>query len=185
MVCMTVVMADDTYPYLTIECADGSTTTLNVNNLTMSVDDSSLTAVNDNGTASFPLTDLTEMYFSGTAENTPLKGDVNRDGKVDISDVVAIINTMAGVLPYEDADVNNDDHVDISDIVAVINIIAGTESSDETSTEEETVVEEADTIQTLNICQGNVTYRFRTCEVDTMTYSNGTTLTVMDMTFKL
>ena len=30
-------------------------------------------------------------------ENPPKKGDVNLDGYVDISDVVAIINTMAGV----------------------------------------------------------------------------------------
>ena len=185
MVCMTVVMADDTYPSLTIECADGSTTSLSVNNLTMSVDDISLTAVNDNGTETFTLTDLTKMYFSGTSENTTLKGDVNRDGKVDISDVVAIINTMACVLIYEDADVNNDDSVDISDIVAVINIIAGTESADESTTDEETDIEASDTIQTLNICQGNVIYRFHSYEVDTMTYSNGTTLTVMDMTFKL
>ena len=56
-----------------------------------------------------------------------LKGDVNRDGKVDISDIVAIINQIAGTATYEDADVNEDDNVDISDIVAVINIIAAGE----------------------------------------------------------
>ena len=56
-----------------------------------------------------------------------LKGDVNRDGNVDISDIVAIINQIAGTATYEDADVNEDDNVDISDIVAVINIIAAGE----------------------------------------------------------
>ena len=54
-----------------------------------------------------------------------IKGDVNQDGKVDISDIVAIINQIAGTDTYEDADVNEDEVVDISDIVAVINIIAG------------------------------------------------------------
>ncbi len=185
MVCMTVVMADDVYPYLTFECSDGSTNTIGVKNLTMNTSDNSLVASNDQETKIFTLSDLTKMYFSGSTTTTTLKGDVNRDGKVDISDVVAIINTMAGVMIYEDADVNSDDHVDISDVVSVINIIAGTESSEGSTTEEETVVEEGDTIQTLNICQGNVIYRFRTCEVDTMTYTSGTTLTVMDMTFKL
>ncbi len=56
-------------------------------------------------------------------ENKP--GDVNEDGFVDISDIVAIINQIAGTATYRYADVNKDDNVDISDIVAVINIIAG------------------------------------------------------------
>ena len=58
---------------------------------------------------------------------TKIKGDVNRDGSVDISDIVAIINQIAGTATYEDADVNEDTAVDISDIVAVINIIAAGE----------------------------------------------------------
>ena len=55
------------------------------------------------------------------------KGDVNTDDKVDISDIVAIINQIAGTANYENADVNADEKVDISDIVAVINIIASGE----------------------------------------------------------
>ena len=54
-------------------------------------------------------------------------GDVNLDGMVDISDIVAIISTIAETNVYENADVNGDGQVDISDIVAVINIIAGKE----------------------------------------------------------
>ncbi len=53
-------------------------------------------------------------------------GDVNEDGNVDISDVVAVINTIAGNMTYGlTADVNSDNNIDISDIVAIINIIAG------------------------------------------------------------
>ncbi len=54
-----------------------------------------------------------------------LRGDVNEDKTVDISDVVAVINQMAGTASYRYADVNEDKTVDISDIVAVINIMAG------------------------------------------------------------
>ena len=54
-----------------------------------------------------------------------LKGDVNEDGEVDISDIVAVINQIAGKATYRYADVNDDGEVDISDIVAIINIIAG------------------------------------------------------------
>ena len=73
-------------------------------------------------------------HFKLTLTNIPhpepepvayLTGDVNHDGVVDISDVVATINTMAKTEEYEDADVNRDQSVDISDIVMIINIIAG------------------------------------------------------------
>lgn len=55
-----------------------------------------------------------------------VKGDVNNDGKADISDVVAVINTMAGNTTFKvTSDVNNDGKIDISDVVAIINIMAG------------------------------------------------------------
>ena len=52
--------------------------------------------------------------------------DVNLDGDVNISDIVAVINTMAGDETFKStADVNVDSRIDISDIVAIINVIAG------------------------------------------------------------
>ncbi len=51
-------------------------------------------------------------------------GDVNEDGFVDISDIVAAINHIAKTATFRYADVNEDDEVNISDIVAIINIIA-------------------------------------------------------------
>ena len=53
------------------------------------------------------------------------KGDVNSDGEVDISDIVAIINVMAGTDGNTSADVNHDGKTDISDITAIVNIMAG------------------------------------------------------------
>lgn len=61
-------------------------------------------------------------------EETPhIKGDVNEDGKVDINDVVAVINQMAGAAHWTYANVNEDpdSNIDINDVVAVINIMAG------------------------------------------------------------
>ena len=43
---------------------------------------------------------------------------------MDISDIVAVINQIAGTATYRYADVNEDKSVDISDIVAIINAIA-------------------------------------------------------------
>ena len=50
---------------------------------------------------------------------------------MDISDVVALINQMAGTATYRFADVNEDDEVNISDVVAVINIMAGGQANEE------------------------------------------------------
>ena len=63
-------------------------------------------------------------------------GDVNSDGETNISDIVTIINVMAGIdagtgtemnapAAKSRADVNHDGKTNISDITAVINIIAG------------------------------------------------------------
>ena len=48
--------------------------------------------------------------------------------KVDISDVVAVINNIAGTNSEYDCDVNEDNKTDISDIVAIINHIASKKS---------------------------------------------------------
>lgn len=69
---------------------------------------------------------LQDAAVDDPTQLTPsLRGDVNQDGKVDISDIVAIINVIASGRQNELSDVNSDRKTDISDIVAVINIIAG------------------------------------------------------------
>ena len=78
------------------------------------------------------LYDRVRNTFSESGTSTPfegikkpvakVKGDVNSDGKVDISDVVAAINHIAGHSSYPRADVNGDLSADISDIVLIINI---------------------------------------------------------------
>lgn len=56
-------------------------------------------------------------------------GDVNGDGEVDIADIAAVINVMAGTTKKRNyhwrADVNHDGKTDNADIVAIINIMAG------------------------------------------------------------
>ena len=71
-------------------------------------------------------------------ESQALVGDVNNDKIVDISDIVALINIIAGNTSHnsdEDdqahvGDLNNDMIVDISDIVAVIDIISNGETTE-------------------------------------------------------
>ena len=53
------------------------------------------------------------------------RGDVNRDDKVNVSDVTTLINMILGVVPTDSvaADVNQDTHINVSDVTALINII--------------------------------------------------------------
>ena len=59
----------------------------------------------------------------------PVSGDVNADGKLDTSDVTALINYILGTaqVPFDnnEADVNADGKIDTSDITALINKILG------------------------------------------------------------
>lgn len=75
---------------------------------------------------SFIANGWTEEIFKGGVYEERIPGDVNEDLSVDISDIVAVINTIAdpdgSTFCY--ADVNEDDTIDISDIVKIINIIA-------------------------------------------------------------
>ena len=75
--------------------------------------------------AGFLTQGVTALYISDIHLEKELSYDVNGDGVVNISDVVAVINQMAGTMQYPKADVNGDNSVDISDVVAIINAIAG------------------------------------------------------------
>ena len=67
-----------------------------------------------------------KSVYTKYPEEAHKKGDVNLDNVVDISDVVAVINTIAGDTTFKStADVNGDKEINISDIVAIINIMAG------------------------------------------------------------
>ena len=63
-------------------------------------------------------------YFTYKAASK--KGDVNRDGTVDVADIATIIDVMAGSATgtAQGADVNGDGAVDVADIAEVISIMA-------------------------------------------------------------
>ena len=73
------------------------------------------------------LTHYTGSGLSVAKLNCLQSGDVNGDGRVNVSDVTALVNMILGVTPMnkERADVNGDDKVNVSDVTALINIILG------------------------------------------------------------
>ena len=66
-----------------------------------------------------------------TGGGKAIRGDVNRDGTVDVADIAAVIDVMAaatttpGTSAAGSADVNGDGTVDVADIATIITIMAG------------------------------------------------------------
>ena len=63
--------------------------------------------------------------FTRFSEIQAAGGDLNGDGKVNVSDVTVLINMILGIVPMNQsvADVNGDGKVNVSDVSALINII--------------------------------------------------------------
>ena len=72
-------------------------------------------------------------YYTGEIEILPKaaqRGDVNGDGKVNVSDVTMLINMILGITPVDAAraDINGDTKVNVTDVTSLINIILGVTS---------------------------------------------------------
>ena len=70
----------------------------------------------------------TNGYELSTYVGEVISGDVNGDNEVNVGDIMAVINYMAGKttgIDKKDADVNGDGKVNVGDIMAIINIMAG------------------------------------------------------------
>jgi hypothetical protein len=100
-----------------------------IKNFVWMLEDESESLIDQTGTKNFYVKLLGENpHEYGKGGDEPLKGDVNHDGQVDVSDISAIITVMAGYTDNDyEADVNNDGAVDVSDISTVISIMAGWE----------------------------------------------------------
>ena len=67
------------------------------------------------------------FFFISDDETEPSDGDVNGDGKINVSDVSVLISMILGTTTMDEstADVNGDGRVNVSDVSALINIILG------------------------------------------------------------
>lgn len=71
--------------------------------------------------------DMEARTLTVTKAATPgLRGDVNRDGTVDVSDVNEVVNMLLGKTDKTAiADLNGDENVDVNDINEIVNILLG------------------------------------------------------------
>lgn len=62
-------------------------------------------------------------YIELTTDEPTIQGDVNGDGEVNGTDMVALVNVIMEKTVYDNADVNEDGNVNGTDMVALVNII--------------------------------------------------------------
>jgi len=78
---MTTAKAYD-YTYLVFQTTEGTSSAIDVNDLTITINGSSLIVTNNSGTQSFTLSDLSKMYFSSTAGISDVSSDSNQDVEI-------------------------------------------------------------------------------------------------------
>ena len=94
------------YPYLVFTNTAGTTTSLSVSNMTLTVNGSELTVTNAEGTQAFTLTDLAAMQFSQDGSVTAIENVIDGEKAVDVYSVTGVglgsygsLYEAAGVLP--------------------------------------------------------------------------------------
>ena len=120
--CLTIDNADVTTEYLSVGNDHNGYNGLNLVNCYV--------ASPANGVVSnygYITVDGNEWQGHVEIKRSGIAGDVNGDGKVNVSDVTALINMILGITPIDQtrADVNGDTKVNVSDVTALINIILG------------------------------------------------------------
>ena len=90
VVCAVIAQAAD-YPYLVFTNTAGTTTSLSVSNMTLTVNGSELTVTNAEGTQAFTLTDLAAMQFSKDGNTTTaIENVLEADRAVEVFSVTGV-----------------------------------------------------------------------------------------------
>lgn len=105
VVCAGIAQAAD-YPYLVFTNTAGTTTSLSVSNMTLTVNGSELSVTNAEGTLAFTLTELAAMQFSKDGSVTAIENVIDGEKSVDVYSVTGVglgsygsLYEAAGVLP--------------------------------------------------------------------------------------
>ncbi|MBR6168100.1 MAG: hypothetical protein IKQ50_06695 [Paludibacteraceae bacterium] len=105
VVCAVIAQAAD-YPYLVFTNTAGTTTSLSVSNMTLTVNGSELSVTNAEGTQAYTLTDLAAMQFSKDGNLTAIENVLDGEKSVDVYSVTGVglgsfsnLHEAASVLP--------------------------------------------------------------------------------------
>ena len=124
---VAMVANAETYNYLKFTKTNGSTVTYSVEGLKLTYDNSNVYVTNAETSATIALAEVQDMYFSNEGGSSSfIRGDVNNDGTVSISDVAALIDYMIDnttIINLDAADCNADQNVSIADVSALIDYL--------------------------------------------------------------
>ena len=68
--------------------------------------------------------DIRTWMLNGATPTSPLLGDINQDGNIDVIDIVLVVNIIIEDTSYNElADMNNDNIINIFDIIFLVNLI--------------------------------------------------------------
>ena len=177
----SVALMAQGFAYLNLTTADGAERSIAAAQVKITFADGALVAHGADGAeARVSLSDLVSMQFSNSGAPTALKGDINIDGNVDVSDVTTMVSlVLAAEGNLEICDVNEDGKIDVSDVTTITNIIlkGGSLSGGDTPTPSEA--------QTLWVHTGATKWAFSDQQVGVMTFSNASDFTAQNKTFSI
>ena len=179
------------YPYLNVRLNNGSEASYPTTDLMLKFENGKLVAYNGNVQAgSNSLSSVLMMMFSTGSESgeSYILEDVNRDGNITSADVTAIydylLNNDQTFVEY--CDVNGDGAITSSDVTKIYNILMGQEQATVVNGGgSSTTGEVTEGDQTMWVVTGDVSWAFTTEQLETITYSNGTSFTAQGKTFNI
>lgn len=131
---MTIVALASTasvYNFLNVVKADGTGNSFAATGVKITFAGNNITVNNAGKSSTISLGKSGYLEFSNTDLGAPsgVKGDVNGDGVVDVTDVNCLVNIVLGnvdaAIYSGRANINGDNVVDVADINAIITIIIG------------------------------------------------------------
>ncbi|MBR5726403.1 MAG: dockerin type I repeat-containing protein [Muribaculaceae bacterium] len=124
---VAIFASAETYNYLKFTKTNGSTVTYSVEGLKLTYTTSNVIVTNVDGTSTIALAEVQDMYFTNEATPSFIRGDVNNDGFLNISDVTELINYLltddATGINLEAANCNQDTTISIDDVTTLINYL--------------------------------------------------------------
>lgn len=126
----TLSASADAYSHLKIASKSGTSKAVSTQRLKITFQGGNLVASNAEGSYSQALSTTDFMLFTNDGSTTDLlRGDINGDNLVDVTDVSCLIDVVLGKAQTSDypgeCNLNGDENIDVTDVSILIDIVLG------------------------------------------------------------